>query len=351
MTETGGMRLPPSETFTVPKEVRHLSPDQVATLERCFRSWRDAARSPSSRRSRDRLRMVFLLLRHTGARLGEVLALDELLDIDTVRGSVLLGKDRSRRDVPLPAELCRELRLMLQAPEFSGLEGAFFRLDPGYVRRVFYARAADCDFPKELSAPRILRNTRAVELLRSGVPLAVVRDVLGQSSADLTAVYQHYSDGAASTLVRRLALRDFSSRTSARNTFIGSVLEVVRDGVMAEVVLETHTGRRICAIITQESSVSLHLEPGTPVVATIKAPLVNVYRVGEPVRTAVRNRVVAEVTTIRSNGVIAEISGRTTDGEHVCALLSSGSVAALELATGEMVEFRFKSLSVVLNTV
>jgi molybdate transport system regulatory protein len=351
MSDSGSMRLPASETFTVPKEVRHLSAEQAESLERAFTAWRDGARTPASRRSRERLRMVFLLLRHTGARLGEALGLDELLDIDTLRGSVLLGKDRARRDVPLPAELCRDLRLMLQSPEFSGLEGRFFRLDPGYVRRVFYARAEECGFPRELSSPRILRNTRAVELLRSGVPLAVVRDILGQSSTDLTAVFQHYSGGAASTLVRRLALRDIQGRTSARNTFIGSVVEVVRDGVMAEVVMETRTGRRLCALITQESSISLQLEPGVPVVATIKAPLVNVYRVGESTRSAVRNRVVAEITSLRGTEVITEISGQTQDGENVCALLSTGSAEELALAKGEMVEFRFKSLSVVLNTV
>ncbi|MGE4292840.1 MAG: TOBE domain-containing protein [Desulfovibrio sp.] len=351
MTDSGGMRLPASETFTVPKEIRHLSADQVDQLDRTFTVWRDGARTQASRRSRERLRMAFLLLRHTGARLGEVLALDELLDIDTQRGSVLLGKDRARRDVPLPEDLCRSLRLLLQSPEFAGLEGNFFRLDPGYVRRVFYARAEECGFPRELSSPRILRNTRAVELLRSGVPLAVVRDVLGQSSTDLTAVFQHYSGGAASTLVRRLALRDFQGRTSARNTFIGSVATVLRDGVMAEVVMETRTGRRICAVITLESLVSLRLEPGVPVVATIKAPLVNVYHVGGATRSAVRNRVVAEVTSLRSTEVIGEISGRTTDGENVCALLSAGSMKELGFAKGDMAEFRFKSLAVVLNTV
>lgn len=351
MHASGTMRLPASEAFSVPKEVRHLTATQVTALERAFKVWRDAAKTPANRRSRARLRIAFLLLRYTGARLGEVLAVDELLDIDTQRSSVLLGHDRARRDVPLPTDLCRELRLVLQAPEFAGLEGCFFKLDPGYVRRVFYARAAECGFPRELSSPRILRNTRAVELLRSGVPLAVVRDVLGQSSTDLTAVFQHFSDGAASTLVRRLAMQDLQSRTSARNTFVGNVIDVIRDGVVAEVMVETRAGGRVCALITVDSLISLQLEPGVPVVATIKAPLVNVYRVGETACGSARNRCIAQITSIRSTEVITEISGRTAEDENVCALLSTGSAQALYLAEGDSAEFRFKALSVVLNTI
>lgn len=351
MGNEGNGRLAPNQTFEVPEQVRYLSPSQAEELEQAFAEWRGAARTATERRSRQRLELLFLLLRRTGARLGEALHLEETKDMDLETGCVHLGRDRSRRSVPLPEPLCRELRRALQSPEAAGLEGCFFHFDPGYVRRVFYARAESCGLARDLAAPRTLRNTRAVELLRSGVPLAVVRDVLGQSSTDLTAVYQRYSGETASTLVRRLGLDDLAGRTSARNTFIGRVTQVDRDGVMAMVRLISRQGTSIAAVITVESLMSLDLRPGVPVVATIKAPLVDVVEDGGAGRSSAQNRVRAEITSVRSTEVLTEYSGLSSDGEAVCALVSAAGAGELGLEQGDWAEFRFKALSVVLNTV
>ncbi|MGE4552635.1 MAG: TOBE domain-containing protein [Desulfovibrionaceae bacterium] len=347
----GGIRLSAGEVFTVPAAVRRLDPEQLHALEAAFDAWRDAARGAAARLPRERLRLVFLLLRHTGARLGEVLGLDESADVDAEGGEVRLGSGAARRTVPLPEGLCRELRAVLQAPQSGAGRGGWFKVDPGYVRRVFYARAGEAGVPRELATPRVLRNTRAVELLRSGVPLTVVRDVLGQGSADLTSVFQTYSEGAAAHLVRRLALSALPGRTSARNTFLGQVVSVRRDGIMAEVALRTPAGTEVSAVITAQSLNTLGLTPGSPVAATVKAPLVNVLRPGEAAPASARNRLLAVVTDIRSTEVVAEISGRTDKGEGVCALVSASSAAELDLREGQRAEFRFKALCVVLNTI
>ena len=348
------LQLASGEVFTVPEGVRHLPGEELDRLEQAFAVWRDKAAASSWLPARRRLHLIFLLLRHTGARLGEVLALDEARDIAAQAGMVRLGRGKSRREVPVPDKLARELRLLLQDPAMAGGKGkdkgGWFQVDQGYLRRIFYARAKECGLPPELATPRVLRNSRAVELLRSGVPLAVVRQVLGQSSTDLTSVYQHYSQGAATSLVRRLALSDLPSRTSARNTFVGQVVGTRADGVMAEVMVETQNGAAVCSIITQESLYNLGLEPGTPVAATVKAPLVNVFPQGH-VAGSGRNRFPARVTSIRSNGIVTEINGENGRGVRLCALISGRTAEDLGLAEGDRVEFRFKAMSVVLNTV
>ena len=48
--------------------------------------------------------------------------------------------------------------------------------------------------PKELAHPHILRHTRAIELLRAGVPVTVVQDLLGHSALTTTAVYLRISN-------------------------------------------------------------------------------------------------------------------------------------------------------------
>lgn len=344
-------KLPPSAIFAVPEGVSHLSQKQSEQLEQSFASWRDKSKRADSAHSRERMRMIFLLLRHTGARLGEILCLEEGKDFDLDNGMISLGKNKVKRSIPMSPRLCKEITLFLGTPLPSGRLEKIFKVDPGYVRRIFYARAKECGIPKELANPRSLRNTRAVELLRSGVPLAVVRDILGQSSTDLTSVYQHYTEGDASAIVRKLALQDINSRTSARNTFIGHVTEIIRDGVMAEVTLRTPSGEGICAVITVASVLNLGLETGSPVAASIKAPLVNVCQQNSQVRGSARNIISATTVSVRKTEVLAEISGQTGKGVELCALVSARSAEQLDLSPGDPVEFRFKAMSVVLTTV
>ncbi len=361
MTHPPGFKwLDPSQVFVVPGDVRHLNAEQTLLLERSFDAWRDNAKGGNSLRSRERLRLIFLLLRHTGARLGEILSLDDRVDMDLHRFLVFLGRPDTRRQVPVPLELGRELARFLDGPLAMGQRGGIFRADPGYVRRIFYARAKECGVPKELATPRVLRNTRAVEMLRSGVPLAAARDALGQSSTDLTAVYQHYTRGDVTCMVRRLATSGRPLRTSARNAFAGHVSRVRTDGLMAEVDIVAHWGGELCALITMESLKNLGLEPEAPVVASIKAPLVSVQRTGGGGPGSPRNNLAAEIRTVRSTEVLAEIVGRVSvppdapgggDEVEVCALVSAATAVSLDLAPGDKAEFFFKALSVVLNAI
>lgn len=343
-------RLLPNNVFTVPKNVLLLAPEQIGALAQAFTAWRDAAVRADHLRSRERLRLVFQLLRHTGARLGEVLGLDDRTDMDLDRGMILIGKGSNRREVPIPQRLARELRRVLESPLAAGYSGDFLHADQGLVRRTFYARADECGVPRELATARVLRNTRAVEMLRSGVPLAVVQTVLGRSPAELKGMLQQYSGQDAAFIVRRLALGDMSGRTSARNSFYCRVTGIARDAVMAEVRMESKQGDALCAVITTESLHSLGLEQGVPVVATVKAPLISVQKPFSEKHSSRRNTLVACVTKVRASKAITEISALTTQGQDLCALVSASTAHEFELAPGDQAVFTFKALSVVLNT-
>ncbi len=68
-----------------------------------------------------------------------------------------------------------------------------------------------------------------------------------------------------------------SARASARNRLPGIVTRVVRDRVSAQV--EIRAGPfRLVSLVTREAVDALGLEPGSPVVATIKATNVGVER-------------------------------------------------------------------------
>ncbi|NJB66473.1 molybdate transport system regulatory protein [Desulfobaculum xiamenense] len=346
LSEGGGGRLAPCDVFEVPQDVRYLDAEALERLERSFRRWCAQAGRPDRERSRLRVLCLFLMLRHSGAKLGEVLGMDEGEALDPQRAVVLLGREPHVREVPLPRAVCRELTGFLASPLGAGLRGSLFSLDPGYVRRMFYARAEDCGLPRELGAPNVLRRSRAVEMLRSGVPLGVVREVLGQSSADLVAVFQRWSEGDVQGIVRRLAVQDAPVRSSARNTFRGRVTWVRKDGVMAEVALETAAGLCVRSVITLESFETLGIAVGVSVVATVKAPYVDVLRGTQ----GGCNRIAVTVSGVRGNGVLSEVSAVGVDGTNLCALVCESELEGMPIAPGDRVIFAFKALSVVLHT-
>ena len=340
----------PRDIFDVPDKMQHLNSSQLQAFEGAFLRWKKEAKRADSVLSRQRMWLVFSLLRCTGARLGEVLSLDDTVAFDPEGLCVRLARDDRMREVPVPETLFAEIRNTLDSPMGYGLRGRFFQLDPGYFRRTCYARGTECGLPKELACPRVLRNSRAVEMLRSGVPITVVKDTLGQSSLDLTSVYQHFSQGDAAAMVR-ISQQDMRHRTSARNSFVGRVSEIRQDSVMAEVVVEAQDSVMVSAVITVGSVRSMRLEVGSPVVATIKAPLVNVVQCDDAVSCSARNRMLATILHVVNSPVMTEVSGVLPDGTEVCALISSRSASEMGLRRGDTAQFWFKALSVVLNTV
>ncbi len=337
----------PRELFNVSEQVNHLEEFQAQQFEEAFLRWKSEAKRSDSVLARERIWLIFSLLRSTGARLGEVLSLDDTVAFDAQGSIVRLGRQGRIREIPISDELFLEIMTTLESPMGCGLRGRFFHIDPGYFRRICYARGRECNLPKALACPKVLRNTRAVEMLRSGVPITVVKDILGQSSLNLTAAFQQFTQGDVTSIVQK-SLR---KRTSARNSFVGHVVEVQSDTVMAEVILETRFGFRICAVITTDSLRNLKIVKGSPVIATIKAPLVNVLACEDIPSGSAQNRFKAKILRVTDSSVISEIVGRLADGTDVCALISAQTARSLSLQAGTPVEFWFKALSVVLNTV
>ena len=343
-------KICPREFFQVSDDVSYLELFQLRALEAAFDAWRNGAKRSDSVLGRTRIWVVFHLLRHTGARLGEILSLDDTACFDPSGPAILLGRGERKRRVPLSEEVYETVSAILDGPLAAKLRGTFLHIDPGYFRRTCYARGKECSLSKDQVGPNALRNTRAVEMLRNGVPITIVRDLLGQSSLDLTAGFQQFSEGDVRSIINA-AHQSMRKRTSARNSFVGHVTDVREDPVMTEISLATRTGLLLSAVITTHSLRNLDLREGSPLVATVKAPLVNVLRPEATPPGSARNRLPATVLRVARSPVLAEVVGQLEDGTEVCALISGQSADELGLEPGDRVEFWFKALSVVLNTV
>lgn len=190
--------------------VDHLTQAQLYRLMAAFRSWNESASAPYTRKVRGRYWLAFLMLRFTGARIGEILRIDDSSHIDFTQNEIrIAAADRSSarkaaRVIPVPPELI--LRVSRYCSEFPRMKGKVFTLDQGNFRRKFYRRAEEANIPRELSHPHILRHSRAVELLQAGVPLITVQQLLGHTLSSTTAVYLQCPGIAAKKILNEKGL-------------------------------------------------------------------------------------------------------------------------------------------------
>ena len=338
--------------FKVPHEIRHLETDQLERLTQAFAAWRDAARTAPIRRARERMRLVYLLLRYSGAKLGEVLAVNERADIDLIQGTVAFAgsqPDDPPRRVVMPRDFLEAVERFAASPAYRAIHGELFHLDPGFVRRKLYEQARKAGLPVGRVSPTSLRHSRAVELLRGGVPLPVVQVMLGHSSLVLTSIYCSFSDQDCQRIVNHCVSKESRMKTSARNTFFGSVTSVRKSPLLTEVSLTAQNGMEVISVITNESFERLGLSEGGMVTALVKAPWVLLGKDEKKARTSARNCFPGRVTGIRGDGVAVEIMGILEGGTAMCALITAESVESLDLREGDEVWFFFKAFSVILN--
>ena len=338
--------------FAVPEEVHHLTSEELERVEAAFRERMEQARNGRQRLSRSRIWLVFLLLRYGGLRLAEVLAFNDLHDVSAER-DVISVRGRHAREVPLSPTVLTGVREVLGEPEAQGLRGRLTRLDEGYLRRCFYARARECGLPSGRLSARVLRNSRAIELCRGGMPLKIVYAFLGQESADRTAGFLQYSEEDARAIIHHYLYKEMKMKTSARNVFPGRITNIRRGDVLVEVDIDTFTGLKLISIITEQSRETLGLETGGTVTATVKAPSVVMVRpyASESLKNlhTSGNRFLGRVARLRRSDIATEVEVELPEGSRVCALITTESCTHLDLKIGDSMVAIFKAFSVILG--
>jgi integrase len=186
--------------------ISYLSPDQLDKLTESFLEYYEE--SERYRKARGRLWIVYLFLRYTGARLNEVLGINDTTDIDfrnnEVKIATLKQKKQIFRIVPIHTKAISELMLYLS--QYPYMKGKIFKITDRGFQLGFKNVCQIAKIPLELSHPHILRHTRAIELLRSGVPVTIVKDLLGHSSLNTTAIYLRMSAQESKMILKEKGL-------------------------------------------------------------------------------------------------------------------------------------------------
>ena len=141
-------------------------------------------------------RAILTLLYGTGIRASECSGLKEE-DVDLDNGLVrVTGKGGHQRTVPFNVQVIRALRLYQQARGEASPNSAFFRSRKGramsryavFERVRTHARRAGI---RKTVSPHRLRHTFATHLVKAGVNLVTIRDLLGHRQITSTQIYLH----------------------------------------------------------------------------------------------------------------------------------------------------------------
>jgi molybdate transport system regulatory protein len=327
---------------------------QLDRLEQAFREWAKQSPRADVQLSRRRILVIFLLIRYTGAKLNEVLALDPLKRIDYDRQVVDLGNGdpdarTEQRTVRISTVLASELEQMLNDPSFRQFLEKQFNVDPGFVRRKFYERAQALGFPKKLGGPEMIRRARAVELMQRNMPMPAVQAMLGHSTMNLTSAYVSFSKDDIAQVTKLFIDREASRKTSARNSFFGKIQALQKGDIQTRVTLTTAGGDTIESVITNSSVERLSLKESRLIMAEVKAPQVILYRGEKEPECTAENRFPGMIEQINDGRINTEYIVRIKDGTSLCALVSTQGAQWLGLGVGDFVWAAFSCFSVVLN--
>jgi molybdate transport system regulatory protein len=339
---------------SMPHESHCLDTVQMNRMEQSFRSWAGRAPRADIRLSRKRIFLIFLLIRYTGAKLNEVLAINPFQDVDVKHHLVFLGRaekknGRPAREVQIPEVLSEEIKSSLSDPVFKKYLGNFFKVDPGHVRRKFYERAIDSGIPPAMGAPESIRRSRAIELMQSNMPLPVVQRMLGHSTPNLTASYVAFSDADMQQVAKHFIEKESRRKTSARNSFFGKISSIKKGDIQAKVEMITLSGDIVTTIITRDSLSRLGLKTGSLITAEVKAPWVILQKSdGEPESTA-ENRFAGNIVRINKGETTTEYVVRISDGTELCSIVSTENARLMGFKEDDRVWAIFNSFAVVLH--
>lgn len=158
-------------------------------------------------RYRNRNIAIFLLMGYCGLRVGEVYRLN-IKDFKKSKGTIVVfGKGRKWNEIPVPELLLNYLSQVEREriTPYSLKEGAFFvsqkgrRLSIRQIQKIASQtfKAFQEQKPEladmQLSCHK-LRHSFATMLLKNGVDIRVVKELLGHSSIETTMIYTHVND-------------------------------------------------------------------------------------------------------------------------------------------------------------
>ena len=144
-------------------------------------------------------------------------------------------------------------------------------------------------------------------------------------------------------------LRRISMKVSARNTFSGSVTNITKGTVNAEVTLSLKGGVPLTAVVTNGAIDNLGLTTGAEAYAIVKASSIIIGTDLHDAKVSARNIFCGTITKVVEGPVNSEVDVEIGGGNTICAVITHGSSTRLELKVGGHACAMFKASSVIIG--
>jgi len=148
--------------------------------------------------AKGRNKLLIMMFAYTGARLSEIVNLT-WKDINFKEKTVkFYGKGKKERIVPLHPELAE---MLLELRHELGTT-RIFNISKRRIQQII-AKISDFSIGKKIH-PHQLRHTFATILLKKGVDLRTIQELLGHAKLDTTQIYMHVSNKQKQEAIKKL---------------------------------------------------------------------------------------------------------------------------------------------------
>ena len=144
-------------------------------------------------------------------------------------------------------------------------------------------------------------------------------------------------------------LRRIAMKVSARNTFTGTVTNITKGAVNAEVTISLKGGVPLTAVVTNGAIDNLGLATGNEAYAIVKASAVIIGTDLHDAKVSARNIFCGTVAKIIEGPVNTEVDVEIGGGNIVSAVITHDSAKRLELKVGGHACALFKASSVIIG--
>lgn len=288
--------------------------------------------------ARIRIWLIFVLLRHGGLRLREIMSLSGE-DCQFSSGKIKV----SGREALFAPDIARRIGKVWHS--WAGNSKTFpLKCDDSQIRRTMARCAYECHIRTECLNASNLRKARGHELESAGLDPRIVAWYMGKTKNPAP-----YGLELASYLIENQIIIGGKMKTSARNLFQGQIVSINETGILVDVIVETDSGLKVSAIITKTSKDSMQLAPGKVVYAMVKAPWVSVLPVDERAKAAEVNCYEGKVESVKQDAMACEILVTLNQGNRICSLYANGASPSANIAKDATVVVTFSPFSVILT--
>ncbi|CDL80532.1 molybdenum-dependent transcriptional regulator [Xenorhabdus cabanillasii] len=188
------------------------------------------------------------------------------------------------------------------------------------------------------------------QLTRYGERLIQLYDLLEKIQQKAFDVLNQDSLPLGSLLV---AISRFSLQTSARNQFLGTIVERDYENVQQNIrILLADNKTSICAAVTEQSANRLNLVKGKEVIALIKAPWITLSKGTVAAissnKISFENKLSGQISQIETGKQCSEIILTLDGGGSLCVTLSNQEIEDLDLQLHDPVTALFNADKVII---